>query len=209
MHVLVNECHGIPPEFFPFIPRHILREYVRYCAMHAPDFPKEDLEALCSIDHGGSVEGELIITGPFAESMLSRASESFDMVPNDWESVSSYIESDPPHSLHTFIVLASPFAASLTSLLPPTLTHIALLHIPRIPLHGLPGQLPLVTVLDLSFNLWLGAQASRIICLEWGKWKKLQLLGLRGCGISDRDECSLKKGVNQDRLSNVDIILTG
>ena len=208
MHTLVYEYGGIPPELFPSMPRHILREYVRFCAVHAPSFLKEDLETLCSIDRAGSVDGELIINAPFAESILSRAADSANIVPNDWESMSNSVESEPPPVLHTLIVLATTFRPSLISLLPPTLTHIAMLNIPKIPLHTLPAQLPLVVVLDLSFNPWLSEEFGKTASLGWAKWKKLQLLGLRGCRITEVGACKIRTGVNRGRLTEVEIIFT-
>ena len=205
MHTLVYEFGGIPPELFPSLPRHILREYVRYCAAHAPSLPREDLDALWAVDNATSADGELIITGPFAESVLYRISESLRIVPSDWESDSTETEASP--LLHTFIVLSSSFQPSLIPLLPPTLTHLALLDIPKIPLHILPPLLPLLAVLDLSFNAWLGAQGSKFSRLEWSKWTKLELLGLRGCAIGDADMWTLKKTINQGRLTDVEIIL--
>lgn len=202
MHTLVYEYGGVPPEFFPVLPRHILREYVRYCAVHDPSLPKEDLDALWAVDNAASADGELIITGPFAESALSRVSEYSRMIPNDWES-----EFDVPPPLHTLIVLSSPFQSTLMSLLPPTLTHLALLNIPSISLHTLPALLPLLTVLDLSFNPWLGTRYGKFTRLEWNKWTRLELLGLRECAIGDVVVWTLKKTINQGRLIDVEIIL--
>ncbi|KAF8511385.1 hypothetical protein JB92DRAFT_2934858 [Gautieria morchelliformis] len=206
LHTLVYEYGGLPPEYFSFVPRHILREYVRYSAVHAPSLLEEDLDALLAIDNVTSVDGELIIIGPYAESVLNRVSESSKGVPEDWESEPGEAELPPP--LHTFIVLASSFRPSLMTLLPPTLTHLALLNVSHIPLRTLPALLPLLALLDLSFNSWLGPHFGKLVRLEWSKWTKLTLLGLRGCGICDADAWTLKKRINERRLTDVEIVST-
>ncbi|KAF8510438.1 hypothetical protein JB92DRAFT_2831559 [Gautieria morchelliformis] len=193
-------------EYFSFIPQHILREYVCYSAVHAPSLLKEDLDALWAIDNVTSVDGELIIIGPYAESILNCMSESSKGVPEDWESEPG--EAELPPTLHTFIVLASPFRPSLMMLLPPTLTHLVLLNVSQMPLRTLPASLPLLALLDLSFNSWLGPHFGKLVRLEWSKWTKLTLLGLRGCGICDADAWTLMKRINEHTLIDVEIVLT-
>ncbi|KAF8481412.1 hypothetical protein JB92DRAFT_3038632, partial [Gautieria morchelliformis] len=156
LHTLVYEYGGLPPEYFSFLPRHILREYVRYSVEHAPSLLKEDLDALWAIDNVTSVDGELIIIGSYAESVYNRVSESSKGVPDNWG----------------------------------------------------PTLLPLLALLDLSFNSWLGPHFGKLVRLEWSKWTKLTLLGLRGCGICDADAWTLKKRINERRLIDVDIVST-
>ncbi|KAF8511394.1 hypothetical protein JB92DRAFT_3118142 [Gautieria morchelliformis] len=146
LHTLVYEYGGLPPEYFSFVPRHILREYVRYSAVHAPSLLKEDLDALWAIDNVTSWMANLSLLVPTRR------------VPEDWESEPG--EAELPPSLHTSIVLASSFRPSPMTLLPPTLTHLALLNVSQMPLRTLPALLPLLALLDLSFNSWLGPHYS-------------------------------------------------
>ncbi|KAF8578249.1 hypothetical protein K439DRAFT_1663840 [Ramaria rubella] len=206
LHYLLFKLGGIPPKLFPLLPRHILREYVRYAVVHVSDLPGEDLEALWAVDNAGSADGEIIIAGPHASSVLPRLTGSPNAVLSDWD-VSDAVEQELPPALHTFIVLSTFFSSSLLSLLPPTLTHLALLGIQRIPVHTLPIQLPHIIVLDLSFNPWIAASSSKIIRIEWRKWTKFEVLGVRGCELNDEDARALRESVNRGRLMDIRVVL--
>jgi hypothetical protein len=206
LHNLLFKWGGIPPEIFAELPRHILREYVRYSAVHAPSLPREDLEALWGVDDAGSADGELVVYGPSVGSLLPRFSGSPTTILSEWDSAADTIGPEPPPVLHTLIVLSSTFSPSLVFLFPPTLTHLALLAVPAISLHKLPAQLPLITFLDLSFNPWVGGSAGKIARVEWHKWMNLEVLGMRECGMSEEDTKTLREKVNRGRLTDVEIV---
>jgi len=204
--MILMEGGSLPPEALPLLPRHILREYVRYSAVYSP-LPKEELELMWNLDNAGSIDGEIIITGAYAHALLSRLSstDSFG-VPSDWDTGDESDVIDPTPPLHTFAVVASSFSAASLTLLPATLTHLTLIHIPKLPLHPLPPQVPLLVFLDLSYNLWLAETVSKNFRMEWRKWRDLKVLGMRGCGISEADSRALRGSVNKGRLTDVEIV---
>ncbi|KAF8510430.1 hypothetical protein JB92DRAFT_2939984, partial [Gautieria morchelliformis] len=177
-HALWLTLHHTPSLSLTLYPHTPSRVPSLLYAVHAPSLLKEDLDALWAIDNVTSVDGELIIIGPYAESILNCMSESSKGVPEDWESEPGEAELPPP--LHTFIILTLPFRPSLMTLLPPTLTHLVLLNVSQMPLRTLPAS----------------------------KWTKLTLLGLRGCGICDADAWMLKKRIDEHTLIDVEIVLT-
>jgi len=205
---MLVEWGGLPPDLFPYLPRHLLREYVRYSAVYAP-LSKEDLEVIWFLDDAGSVDGEVIITGPFASSIMSRSVASPPDIPDDWDSNGSSFDPDPPPALHTFVVLSAPFTPSLMSLLPTTLTRLALINVQRLPVQNLPIQAPLLIFLDLSYNIWIGDAIRRALRTNWRKWPNLEVLGLRGCGITPAEAKSLGEAVNKGRLTDVNIVISG
>jgi hypothetical protein len=181
----------------PFLPSHLCRDFIRYTAVHAP-LPPSKLYAMYARE--GHADGELLIVGPqatlradfFVQCNSLDTSTSQDL--SDWES-----EKSMPPSLSTFILMSTPMAISIVLSLPPTITHIALLNLPApIALHRLPGVCPLLEVLDLSYNTWLSStsrDASKILeRVEWGRWQRLRVLGLRNCFMSDEILQKLNKG---------------
>lgn len=208
--MILMDKDSLPPEALPLLPRHILREYVRYSAVYSP-LPREELERMWNLDDhaGGSIDGETIITGAYAHALLSRLSSSPDSfgVPTDWDTGDEPdVIIDPAPLLHTLAVVASPFSAASLTLLPATLTHLTLIHIPKLPLHTLPLQVPRLVFLDLSYNIWLAETVSKHVRIEWRKWRDLKVLGMRGCGISEVDSRALRGSVNKGRLTDVEIV---
>lgn len=208
-----------------YIPPHVRRDLVRWCAVHQP-LSNARLYTLCGDE--GHTDGELVVVGPHSslrgevlkkEKGKGRAAttEPSDEVgesaagssrhdDDDWDT-----STDAPPSLTTLVLLASPLPSSLLFSLPPTLTHLALLALPQgAPIHRLPRICPLLEVLDLSFNKWLsgkdeyGASPSEgtISRVEWGRWGHLRVLGLRQCGVRN----SIVKKVNASRWTDVEVI---
>ncbi|KAF8518808.1 hypothetical protein BU17DRAFT_90564 [Hysterangium stoloniferum] len=183
LHVLLFHHDGIPPSLLRLLPRHILREYVRFSAVHFP-LPKEAMEVLW----GMGCDGEVMVIGPGSPSAALEATKArsagssiadtdtdtatttttkatAEAVPPDWDAASlDDIDTDAddvsldttPTLPHTFIALSTTFTPTHLSQLPTTLSHLALINVPRVPVHLLPAQVPFIEVLDLSFNAWLG-----------------------------------------------------
>ncbi|KAI0831312.1 hypothetical protein BC628DRAFT_1407814 [Trametes gibbosa] len=129
-----------------------------------------------------------------------------------WEAESSSQETAP--QLHTLIVLDAPVHITTLFAFPPVLTCLALVALPSpTPVHRLPRICPLLAVLDLSYNPWLneppggkGAEsAAETIAqrVEWTKWARLRVLGLRGCNVPQE----VLARVNRGRWDEVEIVL--
>ncbi|KAI0721085.1 hypothetical protein C8T65DRAFT_705545 [Cerioporus squamosus] len=127
---------------------------------------------------------------------------------DSWEAESSSSR-DLPMPMNTLVVLNTPVSISTLFALPLTLTRLALLAIPvPAPVHRLPRICPLLGVLDLSYNPWLndppegkgtaGAE-STLERIEWEKWARLWVLGLRQCNVPE----NIATRVNRGRLLDV------
>ncbi|TFK91036.1 hypothetical protein K466DRAFT_483621 [Polyporus arcularius HHB13444] len=124
---------------------------------------------------------------------------------DSWEAESSSSR-DFPLPMHTLVVLNTSVSISALFALPLTLTRLALLAIPGpTPVHRLPRICPLLEVLDLSYNPWLnnppegkgtGSAESTLDRIEWEKWARLKVLGLRQCNVPG----NIATRVNRGRL---------
>lgn len=195
----------------PFIPPHLRRDVVRYCAIHSP-LPGWKLYTLFNLH--GHTDGEIIVVGPSAslrEQHFLQETHSDDAVSSpgvdilskgrDWE------EEDPSNPLHSLILVSTRLTTSTLLTFPPTLTHLALINLPAsVPLHRLPKTCPLLVVLDLSYNFWLGdaveGATHALDRIEWSRWGHLQILGLRDCYIS----IAVMEKINNGRWDDVNIV---
>ncbi|KAI0345165.1 hypothetical protein BDW22DRAFT_1002644 [Trametopsis cervina] len=211
-----------------YISPHLRRVLMRWCAVNRP-LPDGKLYALCADDK--HADGELVVVGPEASLRPgyirglrghegARASSSRlleedahwgsddrtkDNAEEDWDQSMA----DVPPPLTSLAILKVDLLSP--SLLPPTLTHLSLLALPRaVNIHHLPGICPLIEVLDLSFNPWLtdpdlgtkGVVEGTLDRVEWKKWRQLRVLGLRECGVKDLDMTK----VNWERWVDVEVI---
>ncbi|KAI0082623.1 hypothetical protein K474DRAFT_1702621 [Panus rudis PR-1116 ss-1] len=146
---------------------------------------------------------------------------------DSWELEES--SDDSPEPLVSLALVYTPLAPSTLFSLPPTLTHIALLSLPiPTPIHRLPRICPLLETLDLSYNRWLshvevvgGDVEGRVVSVhsgkadrssesneklidrvEWIRWRRLRVLGLRECGVGQ----DIIAKVNKGRWSDVQVI---
>ncbi|KAL7283394.1 hypothetical protein ACG7TL_002824 [Trametes sanguinea] len=118
-----------------------------------------------------------------------------------------------PEPLHTLVVLNSPVPATTLFAFPLILTRLALLALPTpTPVHRLPRICPLLEVLDLSYNPWLneppGGQVTEnsesiLQRIEWQKWARLTVLGLRGCDVGP----DIVAKVNKGRWEEVEVVM--
>lgn len=225
----------------PYVPTHLRRVLLRWTTVHAP-LSNLRLYALCDPDKGGHIEGELIVVGPYAslpsnyfkdiDMELEGEEPSGVALPlagpggaggdgeemktqewdeGSWDSTSSPQDEPPP--LISLALVSTPLPVQTLFTLPPTLTSLALLSLPSpTPIHRLPRLLPLLEVLDLSYNLWLGrpkiaSSSSKrgenlLERTEWGRWSRLKVLGLRECGVGKE----IIRMVNKGKWVDVEVI---
>lgn len=199
----------------PYIPSHLRRDVIRYCAVYSP-LPNWKLDAL--FNPQGNADGEMLIMGPAAtlngDYFIRRMPFSEDTdtpvrpprlsayTSSDWETEET---SEAP--LLSLLIVSTPLPGSILFSFPPTITRLALVDLPDlIPIHRLPKICPLLVLLDLSYNSWLEAPTSDgVTSLEktpWGRWKSLEVVGLRGCYVSD----ALILCINAGKWDDVNVV---
>lgn len=208
MQLILSECKNskeLQEDVIPFIPPHLRRQVIRHCAVHSP-LPGWKLYALFNVH--GHADGEIIVIGPDAnlrENHFIREPQDDNALSasrQDWE-----IEDGSDNPLRSIILVSTRLPTSTLLLFPPTLTLLALINLPNsIPLYRLPKLCPLLSVLDLSYNFWLneavGGTTYALDKIEWSRWSRLRVLGLRGCFAS----IELLEQINRGRWDDVNII---
>ena len=190
-------------DIVPHLPPHLRRDLIRDSAVHSP-LPNQMLYALYEPD--GHADSEILIVGPAVElrddlfrrtplaARMSNGEGSWDM------------EDHTPEPLTTLMIISTRLLAPSLLSLPPTLTNIALVNLPNpVSVHRLPSVCPLLTILDLSFNTWLEleADAEKILQkVDWTRWSRLRVLGLRKCYLS----IATHEKLNRGRWDEVDVI---
>ena len=150
----------------PYIPAHLRRDVIRYCAIHSP-LPNWKLDAL--FNSQGNADGEILVMGPAAtlpeEYFLRKMSvEESDSAPRPPETAASSLDWETEESteepLLSLILVSTHLPTTILLALPPSITRLALIDLPTpIPLHRLPKLCPMLVLLDLSYNKWLQAPA--------------------------------------------------
>ncbi|KAF8965248.1 hypothetical protein BDZ97DRAFT_797260 [Flammula alnicola] len=198
----------------PYIPPHLRRDVIRYCAIHSP-LPNWKLYAL--FNPQGNADGEILIMGPTASlhddhflrgrqpSEESNSSIKPTTKPEDDQDWESEDLSDTP--LLSLILVSTRLPTSTLFAFPPTITRLALINLSTsVPLHRLPKICPLLVLLDLSYNVWLkdpmGEGGNSLEKVPWTRWNHLEVLGLRDCYISD----GLLQRVNKGRWDDVKVV---
>ncbi|KAG1754643.1 hypothetical protein EDB19DRAFT_1625988 [Suillus lakei] len=209
LHVIRTECRGYElAEIRPYIPPHLRRVLMRHGAINRP-LSQIELNAICGEE--GHADGELIVIGPHAtlrSDHFRRIHSSRESVPEEcaeestWDSLAT--QGSELSVLFSLTLLSTPLTFALSDL-PPTITCLALINIPKpVSIQRLPTYCPLVSLLDLSYNSWL-IPASGEKLLEdhpWTKLHHLKVLGLRGCRVTS----TLLSQVNRGRWDDVDVI---
>lgn len=211
LHVIRSTCQGADlAEVVPYIPLHLRRALLRHTAIHAP-LSQTELDALCQ----GSihVDTELIVVGPH-NSLRGSSFRKNDHTTHDqhddpselnesWDAMPT--QDNESLALRSLAIFSSPLSAATMLTFPPTITHLALIGIPhRIALPRLPTICPLLVFLDLSYNEWFYAfevvgRATPILEeIEWGKWRRLEVVGLRGCPVTPKVLLELNRGRWED-----------
>ncbi|EIN07278.1 hypothetical protein PUNSTDRAFT_70493 [Punctularia strigosozonata HHB-11173 SS5] len=196
-----------PEDLIPWISPHMKRDLIRFAAVHLP-LGNSKLYQLWG--HEGHAAGEMIIIGPYASVRLGafrrgQPSEAVvNKVEDDWDAPAR----DAETPLQSLVIVSTPLPVSLISSLPPTLTHVALLDLPpsiQPHIHRLPGICPLLEVLDFSYNTWLAGAGNEktLDRVEWGRWTRLRVLGMRGCYVDDQ----FSHRVQKCRWQDVEIVL--
>lgn len=152
------------------------------------------------------VDGELIVvepTSPPRPELFQFERSQAQMDPEGlWDA-----EGHDGLSLTALAIVSTTLPMASFLALPPSITRLALVHLSTpIPLHRLPDKCPLLEMLDVSYNLWLGEPAPggerALDRVAWQRWAYLKVLGCRECGIALEE---LRK-VNEGRWDDVTIV---
>ena len=109
--------------------------------------------------------------------------------------------------MQTLIILSTAVPVNMLLAFPPTLTHLALLALPTSThIFRLPRICPLIEVLDISYNKWLtqphAGNESVLQRIEWDRWSRLRVVGLKGTGVGEE----IMPHINKGRWVDVDIV---
>lgn len=187
--------HGrIPLEILPYVPMNLRTAIALHAAIFDP-LMADDLVRLYTTEdyeEHPAQPAQLMITdisndsASFTFSSLF-VSQTVRDPTEDWEESTN----DVP-TLTSMAVLRSSFPRSVISLLPPTLTHLALIHLDAEaydvpPLWRLPALTPMITFFDLSYNShWLSRGSKSVLDrVPWNFWTRLTYVGLRESGFDD------------------------
>lgn len=211
---LITSCSisELKRDVLPFIPQHLRKEVVRYTAVRQP---LSNSRLFSLYEEEGHSDGELIVVGPNAsirddyfiqlnQGNIAETDMPFEgegsSIPAEDDDISDW-ECDDTSSklLQTFAALSTRISMSTILTLPPTLTHLALIHVSSpIALHRLPKTCPLLAFLDMSYNHWLVHPAEEtvksIARIDWTRWSHLQTLGWRNCWMSETMRSKLNTG---------------
>ncbi|KAI0035928.1 hypothetical protein K488DRAFT_82539 [Vararia minispora EC-137] len=167
----------------------LLRETAVYC-------PLERASLAALLGAHGHVGGEVIVVGPVQTKVLQSAADATGVAiqRESWDAeesshtVDGALEEDV--GMSGFALVGARLRG--VQLLPRCLTRLALIHLPApAPVHLLPERIPLLEVLDLSFNDWLAASLSPTLggrCMRWIRWTRLRVLSVRGTGLQADSE---------------------
>ncbi|EJD42582.1 hypothetical protein AURDEDRAFT_168393 [Auricularia subglabra TFB-10046 SS5] len=214
LEIILAQEPDVVLEILPELPAHLRRQAILHTAVHAP-LSADGVRAL------GAVGGELVLARSYGANFLQRAgllgAPAAAAAPTrDWDADEPAFapDAEEPQPLHTLVLLTCPLAPAALSLLPATLTRLALLALPAplVGLHRLPALLPLLTFLDLSLNPWMlerlpGRNERPIDRVQWGRWRQLEVLGLRQCGFDEEFAAEVEKKVQHGRLRDVAVYL--
>lgn len=211
LHVIRMECSGYElAEIRPHIPPHLCRVLMRHSAINCP-LSQIELNAICGEE--GHADGELVVVGPHAalrsdhfrrlrSSRESGVPEECSVEESTWDSLAA--QGSEPSALFSLVLLSTPLTFALSDL-PPTITCLTLVNIPKpVSLQRLPLYCPLVSLLDLSYNSWLIPASGEKLLHDypWTKLRYLKVLGLRGCRVTPL----LLSQVNRGRWDDVHVI---
>jgi hypothetical protein len=210
LRVILRYCGtdaNVLKDLVPYLGPHLRKQLMRICAVQCP-LPSASLRVLLGEGHN-QVDGELIVVEPISSPRPELFQSERAQAQKDPEGLWDAETHDALGSLPlTALAIVSTSLPILTLLaLPPSVTHLALVHLSApIPLHRLPDKCPLLEMLDISYNLWLGEPAwggeralERVV---WQRWAYLKVLGCRESGIALEE---LRK-VNEGRWDDVTIV---
>ena len=186
---------------------HLRKQMMRMCAVRCP-LPSASLRVLLGAEHN-EVDGELIVvepTSPLRPELFQLEQGQAQNNPEGLWDAETY-DGLGPQPLTALAILSAALPIPTLLAFPPSVTRLALVHLTApIPLHRLPDKCPLLEMLDISYNLWLGEPQSGERVLErvaWQRWAYLKVLGCRECGIALEE---LGK-INEGRWDDVTIVM--
>lgn len=197
-YALEDLVHHLPGPIQVLLARYVAVYYAR---------PIPELSQLYSEAGGGSADGEIILVGPH-ESLLSdlldmNQTATDAIIQDDWDSPPESQRHTAPPIIRSLILLSTPLSVPSLIRIPRTLTHLALLNLhSTIPIHRIPDLCPLLTFLDLSYNVWVG-DTKALTRVRWERWTVLEVVGLRECMVDK----SIVQVVNSGRWNEVCVIL--
>ena len=207
LRVILRYCGtdaNVLKELVPYLGPHLRKQLMRMCAVRCP-LPSASLRVLLGEGHN-QVDGELIVvepTSPPRPELFQFERSQAQMDPEGlWDA-----EGHDGLSLTALAIVSTTLPMASFLALPPSITRLALVHLSTpIPLHRLPDKCPLLEMLDVSYNLWLGEPAPggerALDRVAWQRWAYLKVLGCRECGIALEE---LRK-VNEGRWDDVTIV---
>lgn len=211
LRVIVRCCGTdatVLKDLVPYLGPHLRKQLMRMCAVQCP-LSSASLRVLLGEEHN-QVDGELIVVEPTSSLrpelfQPERAQDQKGPEPEGlWDAETHDGLSSQPLTALAIVSAALPIPTFLA--LPPSITRLTLVRLSTpIPLHRLPDKCPLLEMLDISYNVWLGEPQGGERALErvaWQRWAYLKVLGCRGCGIALEE---LRK-VNEGRWDDVTIV---
>ncbi|KAH9063342.1 hypothetical protein EDB87DRAFT_169427 [Lactarius vividus] len=191
-------------DFVPYLGPHLRKQLMRICALRCP-LPSASLRVLLGEEHN-QVDGELVVVGPTSPPCPELFQSKQSQVQKDLEGL--WDADDPsPQPLTALAIMSATLSTPALLAFPPSVTHLALIHLSApVPLHRLPDKCPLLEVLDISYNPWLGEPAwggeRALEKVAWHRWAYLKILGCRECGIALGE----LRNVNEGRWDDVTIV---
>ncbi len=194
-------------DLVPCLGPHLRKQLVRICAIHCP-LPSASLRVLLGEEHN-QIDGELIVMEPTSpprpELFQAEQGQAQTDLEGLWDAETGDIPG--PRPLTALAILSTALPVPTLLAFPPSITHLTLVHLSApIPLHRLPDKCPLLEMLDISYNLWLGDQTwggeRALERVAWHRWAFLKVLGCRECEIAPNE---LRK-VNEGRWDDVMIV---
>jgi len=210
LRVILRYCGtdaDVVKDLVPYLGPHLRKQLMRICAVQCP-LPSASLRVLLGEEHN-QVDGELIVVEPTSPPRPELFQPEQAQAQRDPEGLwdADTHEGPSPQLLTALAIVSTSLPIPTLLAFPPSVTRLALVHLSApIPLHRLPDKCPLLEMLDISYNLWLGEPAwggeRALERVAWQRWAYLKVLGCRECGISLEE---LRK-VNEGRWDDVTIV---
>lgn len=212
LRVILRYCGtdaNVLKDLVPYLGPHLRKQLMRICAVQCP-LPSASLRVLLGEEHN-QVDGELVVvepTSPPRPELFQAVQAQAHKGPEGlWDAEAHDGPGLDPQPLTALAIVSTALPITSILALPPSITRLALVHLSvPIPLHRLPDKCPLLEMLDISYNLWLGEPAwggeRALERVAWQRWAYLKVLGCRGCGVALEE----LRNVNEGRWDDVTIV---
>ncbi|KAI9446362.1 hypothetical protein H4582DRAFT_2069715 [Lactarius indigo] len=210
LRVILRYCGtdaDVLKDLVPYLGPHLRKQLMRICAVRCP-LPSASLRVLLGEEHN-QVDGELLVVEPTSpprpELFQSEQSQAQKDPEGLWDAETH--DAPGPQPLTALAIVSAALLTPTLLAFPPSVTRLALVHLSApVLLHRLPDKCPLLEMLDISYNPWLGEPAwggERVLeKVAWQRWAYLKVLGCRECGI----ELEELRRVNEGRWDDVTIV---